>query len=367
MAVPTALPSPMRSLLRLTPYLRRHSAELLAGIAAVLLASICTVASWELCRQALNAFTHTNAVYHVAAYYALLILAVSTLGALGQFLQRWLIIGASRKIEFEFRNDLFAHLQRLSPSFYDRHMTGDLMSRCTNDMDAVRMVLGPGIMMPVQTILLVPIVFVQLVRISPLLTLVSLAPLAIAPVVMRFYGEMIHKMFRAVQDFYSVMSARVQENLAGIRIVKSLAREEREIETFEGMNQEYRRLSMRAMTAMAFFFPVMRLFTNFGLVAMIYVGATNAPGMRGFASGHFRPVTYGDLFAFFGLYFQLIFPLITIGWVINMLEGGSASMKRIALILDAEPDIPPPSAVQYPAKATAISGEIEFRHPHFLV
>ena len=355
----------MSSLLRLVPYLRRHAGEMLFGMLAIVLSSICTVEAWELCRRALNEFTHASAVYRVASTYALLILGVSILGAVGQLFQRWLIIGASRKIEYEFRNDLFAHLQCLSPSFYDRHMTGDLMSRCTNDMDNVRMVLGPGIMMPVQTLFLVPIVFVQLIRISPLLTLVSLAPLTIAPVVMRFYGEMIHRMFRAVQDFYSVMSARVQENLAGIRVVKSLAREEQEIQIFSDMNQEYRRLSMRAMTAMSFFFPVMRLFTNFGLVAMIYVGATHAPGMRGIASGYFRPVTYGDLFAFFGLYFQLIFPLISIGWVINMLQGGAASMKRMAEILDAEPEIPPPGQVQYPAMATLISGDIEFRNLTF--
>jgi len=354
----------MRSLLRLLPYLKRYSLALVVGIVALIGSNYFAVRGWAISQRAIDSFLVEGSTSRTIAYYAWLTFAVFLIGSILRFGMRWLIIGVSRKVEYDFRNDLFSHLQTLSPAYYDRHMTGDLMSRCTNDLDAVRMVLGPGIMMPVNTVVLVPMVLVQMLHISPLLTAVGLAPLLVAPILMRSYGRIIHRMFRSVQDYYSLLSARVQENLAGIRVVKSLAREDQEIETFETMNRHYRHLSMRMMTGMAFFFPIMRVMVGLGVAAIIYVGAVRSSEMLTGQAVAARGVSFGDLFAFIGLYYELIFPVVSLGWVVNVLEAGSASMKRIAEVLDTEPEIPPPGTGDKPAEAS-IRGEIEFRHLTF--
>lgn len=355
----------MRSLLRLLPYVKRHWVAILIGCLAVVFSNYFVVRGWAVSQQAIDSFADTGSTPQLVMKFAAITFGLFVLGAVMRFLMRWLIIGASRKIEFEFRNDLFAHLQKLSSSYYDHHMTGDLMSRCTNDMDAVRMVLGPGFMMPINTFVLVPMVLTQMLHISPLLTLVSLSPMFFAPIVIRFYGGMIHKMFRLLQDHYSAMSARVQENLAGIRVVKSLAREDHEIADFERMNEHYRVLGMRVMTAMSFFFPIMRVVVGLGMVAVIYVGSRSTSAAMAGGSPVGGAISYGDLFAFMGLYYELIFPVISLGWVLTMLEGGAASMKRIAEVLDSKPQIPPPNAERLDKQPTGFRGRIEFRNLNF--
>lgn len=351
----------MKSLLRLLPYLKSHSLALILGVVSIIGANYFVVRGWALSQKAIDTFSREGSTPRTVAYYALLTLLLFLIGAIMRFAMRWLIIGASRKIEFTFRNDLFAHLQALSPSYYDHHMTGDLMSRCTNDLDAVRSVMGFAILHPINTLFLVPMVAIQMYHINPLLTWVSFLPLILVPPVVRYYGAMIHKMFRRAQDHYSVMSARVQENLAGIRLVKSLAREQHEVDAFDGLNEHYRRLGMQVMTVMAFFFPLMRLIVGLGLVAVVYVGATRSSSFLGTESG----ISYGDLFAFVGLYNEVIFPVMTFGWALNMLQAGAASMKRIAEIFDARPEISVQNAGEQAESPITLRGEITFNHLTF--
>jgi len=348
----------MRALFRLFPYFKRHKWGFLLGMASVGLSNVCTVRAWVVVGKAINGFFQAGAAQAPVARSAIVVFLLFLVAAVFRFLMRWLLSGVSRHIEYEFRNDIFAHLQRLSPSYYDRHMTGDLMARATNDIDAVRLVLGPGLMYPVNAAVLAPLALAPMIGISPLLTALALAPVALVPIFVRRFARAIHRMFRAVQDSYSEMSARAQENLAGIRVVKAFAREDEEAAIFRRMNEEYRRLNMRLMVVRAFMFPAMRTVVQLGRVGVIGLGAWMIFQLR---AGSGWGVAPGSLFAFLGLFEELIWPMISVGWIVDVVQRGAASMKRICEILDARPEIPPPDGQPQAADEPPIEGRIEFR------
>ncbi len=335
----------------------RHKWAFAIGMISVGLANLFTVWGWKRAMKAVDAFAQEDATARLVLFYALITFGVFFIGAIFRFLMRRLVSGVSRHIEFEFRNDLFAHLQKLSPSYYDRNMTGDLMSKATNDIDAIRLVLGPGLMYPVNAFILFPIALYLMIDISPKLTAVAIAPLLLTPLFVRYFGLLIYQRFRAVQDHYSDMSARVQENLAGIRVVKSYAREEEEISIFRGINEKFRTLNMSLMVVQAFFFPVMQKIVAVGFLAVYWVGAHLLYTSQMAGEG----VSLGGVFAFIGIYGELVWPMIASGWVVNVLERGAASMHRIATILDAEPDLPPPDPDADEDSGNDFNGQIEFR------
>ncbi|MCX7013364.1 MAG: ABC transporter ATP-binding protein, partial [Candidatus Sumerlaeota bacterium] len=352
----------MRSLWRLYPYFKRYKWSFLIGMASVAVSNVFTVRGWVAVEHAINAMFRPGATSAMALHSAIIVFLIFFVALVFRFLMRWLLSGVSRHVEFDFRNDLFAHLQALSPSFYDRRMTGDLMARATNDIDAVRMVLGPGLMYPVNAVVLFPMAVTQLFHIDPLLTALSLLPLLLMPMFVRRFGKAIHDQFRAVQDSYSAMSARVQESLAGIRVVKAFAREDEEAALFHRMNEEYRRLNMRLSVTRAFMFPTMRTLIQFGRVLVIGTGAWLIFRLTSGGGSGVRP---GGLFAFLGLYDEMIWPMIALGWILDVIQRGAASMKRICEILDARPAIPPPSGEPDDPSAPPIQGRIEFRHLSF--
>ena len=359
----------MKSLLRLLPYLARYKRPYLLGLASVRAGNALAVWGWSRVRDAVDAFGRPGTTPATVILSTLAVLGIFLGSAVLRFLMRWLMSGASRRVECDFRNDIFAAFARLPPAYYDRHMTGDLLARPTNDMDAVRAVLGPGLMYPANALFLFPAVLYTMLRMSPPLTAAAMAPLLIMPFLVRSFGRAVHTRFRRVQEQYSAMSARVGENLTGMRVVKAFAREDEEVAVFRAMHAEYRRRNMRLMAVRGVFFPLMRLVAVVGQIVIVYVGAR-------LIGAQSHGLTYGGLLAFIGLHGELTWPLLALGWVVNVIERGAVSMRRILDIVDAAPlaagtseaGTPEagPIADGLPADGAAVfRGAIEFRNLTF--
>lgn len=347
----------MKSLFRLFPYLKQQKAPYFLGMISIVLSSLFSVGAWAMVMKTVDACTEPGISNGEIFLRSLGVFSIFLVGAFFGFLKRWLISGASRRVEYAFRNDFFAQLQRLSPTFYDRHMTGDLMARATNDMAAIRSVLGPGLMYPVTAAILVPAVLVMMINISATLTLYSLLPLAVIPLIVSYFGRRVHARFKKVQEHYSLMSSRIQENITGTRVVKSFARERFEIDAFHKLNVDYRTLNMKLMRVRALFFPLLRIIVILGQIIIIWGGAAMITGAE---AGTGSAFTIGGLVAFFGLHGELASPLLMLGWVVTVLERGAVSMDRIGKILDREPVVPPYSRKNQGHHANINKGRIEF-------
>ncbi len=325
----------MRPLLRLIPYLRKEWKSLCTGCLSIIAGNLLAVAAWDRVMAAVDSFAAPGTTASEVLRGAVVSLGLFLLAAIFRFLMRYFISGASRRMEFELRNDLFAKLLSLSPSYYDRRSTGDIMSRATNDLEAVRSVLGPGLLYPINAVVLLPSVLLLMFKISPTLTLLSLLPLAVGPILVRSFNKVTHRRFKEIQRFTGDMSERVREHLTGIRIVKAFCREEIESQRFLEMNREYRSRQMALAKVQGVFFPLLRLVVAAGQVLIVYFGLALMESQGG--------LTYGGLFAFIGLHAELAWPMIAFGWVTNVLERGAASMARLAEIFDAQSPVPSPA------------------------
>jgi ATP-binding cassette subfamily B protein len=246
------------------------------------------------------------------------------------FLMRKIMIGVSRYIEYDLRNDLFAHLLALSRRYYQNHKTGDIMSRATNDLSAVRMLLGPGIMYSVNTIIGMIVVLFFMLQISVFLTLFAVITIPVVSLAVRYFGAMIHQRFEKIQAAFSEISARVQENLAGVRVIRAFVQEASEIEEFRRLNQEYLRKNLQLIRVWGMFYPMLGTLLGMGGVFVLWFGGREV--MAG-------QITLGDFVAFNAYLGMLSWPMIALGWVINIMERGSASMGRIDQIFDSQPEI----------------------------
>jgi ATP-binding cassette subfamily B multidrug efflux pump len=308
---------------------------------------------------------------HALALYCFTIVAAMLVKGFFSFWSRWILIGVSREIEYDLRNDLLSRLVRLEPEFYVRNRTGDLMSRATNDLNAVRMVLGPGIMYTANTIATSVLALYFMIKLSAGLTLWVLLPVPVIVVSVYYFGRIIHRLSERIQAALGALSTRAQENLTGIRVVRAYAQEKPEIESFDRTNRDYVERNLQLITSWSLFFP--GLTTLIGLTVVILLG-------KGGVQVVDQRVSIGTLWAFYTFLIQLTFPIIALGWVTNIFQRGAASMGRLLYILRAEPNIrdgvPPASAVgngqphaqSVAAAATAepeIRGEIEFRHLTF--
>ena len=284
--------------------------------------------------------------------YAVLIVGLTIGQGIFRFLMRWLMIGVSRSIEYELRQDVFAKLEELPLSFYQKNRTGDLMSRATNDLTNVRMLLGPGIMYTANTILITVFAIVLMVGIDWRLTVVALIPLPLVSFGVRQFGRRIHRLTEESQSKLADLSARVQESLAGIRVVKVFAQEDHEKETFRELNQRLKDKNMDLIQVTSMFFPTMQFTIGFSTVVVLGFGG------RQVITG---AISIGDFVGFTVYLGMLAFPMIAMGWVINLLERGRASMARLNYILDTEP------AIQDATDAIDhdVQGEIEFRNLSF--
>ncbi len=270
-----------------------------------------------------------------------------------RFLTRRTVIWMSRKVEYDLRGHLLGHLLRLSPTFYDNNRTGDLMVRLTSDMEAVRMMVGPGIMHITNTIVTVVVALAFMVYLSPKLTMYALAPMIFIPLAVTKLGNLVHQRARLVQDHFSVVTATVQENIAGMRVVKAFRQEKNETEHFRGLSNKYLELNLSLARLNAILAPVLMLLASGLTVVVLYFGGRDVIDGR---------APLGTLVAFFAYLSMLFWPAIALGWVISLYQRGTASLKRINLILDT------PQEVELEANsgpARKMKGKIELRDLHF--
>jgi ATP-binding cassette subfamily B multidrug efflux pump len=286
-------------------------------------------------------------------YCLIVVLCVAIKGVLS-FSARWTLIGVSRDIEFDIRNDLLKRLLILEPEFYVRNRTGELMSRATNDLNAVRMVLGPGIMYSATTIITMIMAILVMVTLSPSLTLWVLLPAPVVAVAVWFFGKTIHDLYEKIQAALATLTARVQENLAGVRVVRAYAQEEAEIRSFDEPNREYVSRNIKLIRTWSMFMPSLQALIGTTFLIVLWQG-----GHR-LLSGQ---ISLGALIAFNGYLAVLVWPMIALGWVTNIFQRGAASMGRLSYILTAQPNIDDRNA-KVPV-GTKPRGEIEFRHLTF--
>jgi ATP-binding cassette subfamily B protein len=285
---------------------------------------------------------------------ALVLLGVALAKAFFQFWTRWILIGISRDIEYDLRNDLFRHLMRLSPRYYSETPTGDLMSKLTNDLNAVRNLIGPGIMYSANTLVVGLATIALMLHLDWKLTLVALAPLPLVSVAVKVFGQKIHDRFERIQAMYSVLTEMVRENLSGVRVVRAFGQEDGERARFRRMNREFVEKNKRLIWITSLIWPAMGLLFAFAFLLILVMGGRHV--LNG-------TITLGT-FAAFNIYLAyLIWPMIAIGWVTNVVQRGLASLERLNTIFQAQPDIDDRNISEQPL--SEIRGEIEFRNLAF--
>ena len=347
-----------KSLRPLFPYLKKYRGSFAVGTVCVFLNNGIWILFPQIIRRAVNDL-HLGVTRQKLGTYALLLLAVAGAKGIFQFLTRWILIGISREIEFDLRNDLFQHLETLSYSYYQRTRTGDIMARATNDLNAVRMLLGPAIMYSANTVVFTAGALAFMLSISPRLTLYAFLPLPIVSITIQYFGKRIHERFERIQAMFSEISARAQENFSGARVIRAYVQEEPEIAGFETSNREYIARSLKLVRLMGMLWPTLETMLGFAIVLVLWLGGKEVLQGR---------INVGDFVAFNTYMVQLTWPIIALGWVINIFQRGTASMARINEILVEKPEIADGPEVKIAGSGPGVNefeGEIEFRNLDF--
>ncbi len=342
----------MTHLRTILPYFRRYRTGMLVGLLLVAVSNFFTVAGPWLLRLAIDALEDPEVSRNLILGYAGLVVGAALLGGAARYGMRELINGVSRRIECDLRANFFDHLLKLDASFFDRERTGDIMSRATNDTLAVRQAVGPAVMYSVNTSVMSAFTLALMVWISPRLTLLALIPMLVLPPVVLGFGRIIHQRFQRIQEQFAALSTQVQENLTGVRLVRAYVQEVDQARRFEEMNREYMDRNLHLVKAQGLFHPTLGLLTGLAMVIVIWVGG----GLVIDGS-----ISVGDFVAFIFYLNLLTWPLIALGWVVNLFQRGEASMARINRILHTEPRIAP--AVGRPVGR--IRGELEFEGVSF--
>jgi len=364
-------------LTRLLPYVARHKGEVVLGfitqagmgITGTLLPLILGVIAdsikgaevplaqlgrlTQIALGFLLPYYHPKSASTLAVFCSALIIACAVQGVFS-YLTRQILIGLSRDIEYDLRNDLLAKLVVMEPEFYVRNRTGELMSRCTNDLNSVRMVLGPGIMYSANTIATMVLAVVLMFWISATLSFYVLLPVPVVAVSVWLFGRQIHALYGKIQASLAVLSAKAQENLAGVRVVRAYGQEEAEIHGFDAPNREYINRNLQLIMFWSLFMPLLQMLFGLTFVLVLWLGGRLVILDR---------ITLGELVAFYTFMTRLIFPMIALGFVTNIFQRGGASMGRLNYILDSQPTISDANASR--TQASPIRGEIEFRHLTF--
>jgi ATP-binding cassette subfamily B protein len=379
-SVPSKAPkrvSGWAQLMRLSPYVARHKGEVLLGlitqigmgISGTLLplmigAIVDCIKGAEAPLAQLGQLTHIALGFLLPYYHprnaqtleifcAALIL-VCALQGFFSYCTRQILIGLSRDIEYDLRNDLLAKLVQMEPEFYVRNRTGELMSRCTNDLNSVRMVLGPGIMYSANTLATMVLAVVLMFWISATLSIYVLLPVPVVAVTVWLFGRQIHALYGQIQASLAVLSAKAQENLAGVRVVRAYGQEDAEIRGFDAPNKEYINRNLRLIYFWSLFMPLLQMLVGLTFVLVLWQGGREVILSR---------ITLGELIAFYTFMTRLIFPMVALGFVTNIFQRGGASMGRLNYILDSQPKINDAKVVA--GAASEIRGEIEFRNLTF--
>jgi ATP-binding cassette subfamily B protein len=313
----------------LFPCLKRYWRNLAWGGVAVIAYNVVRVILPLIVGHAIDDMKHGVTEAKII-HHALRLLLVAALSAVFLYITRQVIIGASREIEFDLRNDMFANLERQSAGFYHTHRTGDIMARTTNDLNAVRQLLGPAIMYSANCLVFTAAALPFMIRISPWLTLCAVGPLPLASVLVQSFGQRIHRRFERIQAMFSDISAKAQENFSGARLIRAFAQEDAEIASFERANLEYIGRSLHLVRLMAMLWPSLELVLGLGLMITLLVGGHEVVQHR---------ISVGDFAAFNVYMVQLIWPMIAIGWVVNLFQRGTASVVRIDELLKQQPAI----------------------------
>jgi ATP-binding cassette, subfamily B, multidrug efflux pump len=288
--------------------------------------------------------------------YSLLLVGVAVAKGIFQFLTRWVLIGISRDIEYDLRNDFFRHLESLSYSYYQRTRTGDIMARATNDLNAVRMLLGPAIMYSANTVIFAVGALYFMFHLSTRLTMWAILPLPVVSIVVQYFGRQIHEKFERIQAMFSDISAQAQENFSGVRVVRAYVQEDPEIAAFETANREYVNRSLPLIRLMGMLWPTLETMLGLAFVLVFWLGG------RQTIEGH---MTVGGFAAYLTYMLQLTWPIIALGWVINIFQRGTASLGRIDEIMREKPEVVDESPGGTLGATQSIRGEIEFRNLSF--
>ena len=345
----------LKNLRPLFPYLKKYRWSLFLGALTVFGNNGIWVLFPQVLRRAIDDL-NVGATRHKFFIYSLLLLGIALTKGVFQFLTRWLMIGVSREIEYDLRNDMFAHLSSLDYAYYQKNRTGDIMARATNDLNAVRMLLGPAIMYSANTLVFTIAALFFMWHISPKLTIYAFLPLPLASIVVQYFGRKIHERFERIQAQFSDISARAQENFSGARVIRAYAQEDAEIALFEKSNQEYVTRSLPLARLMGMLWPALELLLGLAYAVVLWLGPRQV--LRG-------SMSVGQFYAFSMYILMLTWPVIALGWVINIFQRGMASMGRINEILVAKPQITdaavPAAAEPFPE----ITGALRFRHLTF--
>ena len=345
-----------KSLRPLFPYLKKYRGSYVVGTICVFINNGVWILFPLVLRHAVDGL-RAGVTREKLLIYSLELLGVAAIKGIFQYLTRWIVIGISREIEFDLRNDLFRHLESLSYSYYQRTRTGDIMARATNDLNAVRMLLGPAIMYSANTIVFTAGALAFMLSISPKLTFYAFLPLPVVSITVQYFGKQIHERFEKIQAMFSEISARAQENFSGARVIRAYVQEEPEIAAFETSNREYIHRSLKLVLLMGMLWPTLETMLGMAIVLVLLLGGREV--LHG-------QMTAGGFVAFNTYMVQLTWPVIALGWVINIFQRGTASMGRINEILVEQPEIEDSPAVKAAAgRSTQIRGEIEFRGLNF--
>jgi ATP-binding cassette subfamily B protein len=340
---------------RLSTFVVRYRGRFVLGFGCVLsTAAVSLLGPWVL-QQAVDDLT-AGVTRDKLMFYGAAILAIAVAGGVSRFFQRRIIIGLSRDIEFDLRNAFFAHLQRLPLSYFHRHRTGDLMSRATSDLSAVRMMIGPAVMYTAGTGCTFVVALAVMSTINLKLMLMALLPLPLITIVARYAGRAIHERFERIQQQLSDLSAVTQEALAGVRVIRAYGQEHHELERFRRANEEYVQRNRTLIALQGFFFPTMGLFMGIAELIVLWQGAGEVIAGR---------MTVGQLVAFNAYLVMLAWPMIAFGWVTNLMQRGRASWKRMLEVMDTPPAIADGEHTRSGVGVEDIRGAIELRHLTF--
>jgi ATP-binding cassette, subfamily B, multidrug efflux pump len=342
--------NPLRPLL---PYLAKYKKGYVIGFSALIITQVVGVTIPLVIKETFDALTRGVRPRELA-FLAILLLAIALTKAIFQFWMRWILIGISRDVEFDLRNDLFKHLMRQDANYYNEHRTGDLMAKLTNDLNSVRNIVGPGIMYSANTVVTGIATITLMAHLDLHLTLLALVPLPLASVAVKFFGQRIHERFERIQAMYSELTEKVRENLSGVRLVRSFRQEEPEMQQFDHMNQLYVEKNKGLIWITSFLWPALALLFAASFLLIMVVGGEHV------LSGK---ITIGTFAAFNVYLMYLIWPIIALGWVTNIIQRGLASMGRLWTIFAAQPAVDDRLATRGPVEA--LKGDIEFRNLTF--
>jgi ATP-binding cassette subfamily B multidrug efflux pump len=330
------------------PYLRRYRGDLLRGLGALWVKGLVGVVMPLILRQGVDALTKGFSI-RVVLWFAAGMLGVSAVKGVFQYWMRVILIGASRDVEYDLRNDLFGNLISLDAAFYSRFRTGDIMARATNDLNAVRMMLGPGLMYWAETSLTFVLALAIMLWVDWRLALPALAPAPLISIIVTIFGRRIHDRFEEIQKKFSDISSRVQENLTGVRVIRAYAQEKAELKQFERLNLDYIAQNIRLVKIAGLFMPLLQALVGVTFLILLWVG-----GLQLMKGG----LTLGTFVMFNTYLAMLIWPMIALGWVVNLVQRGKASLKRINELLQERPAIAAPATPR--ALPCPVRGELEF-------